>query len=158
MEEALKEAQKALESGEVPIGSVVVWKDRIVGRGHNLKESSGDPTAHAEFMALRDASRMLGGWRLLDSTIYVTLEPCLMCMGAIIQARVPKLVFGCFDPKAGACGSLYNLSEDKRLNHRMEVLSHVKSNKSEALLKSFFNNLRVKENCYNPVNPCNFLS
>ncbi|MBI3754992.1 MAG: nucleoside deaminase [Deltaproteobacteria bacterium] len=142
MEEALREAEKAAQKGEVPIGAVIVSDDKIIARGHNLKETSADPTAHAEIIAIKKASNKLGEWRLLNSTIYVTLEPCLMCMGALIQARVSRLVFGVYDPKAGACGSVYDVSNDKRLNHRIEVTSDVMAGECEKILKDFFKDLR----------------
>src|SRR3989337_4128117 len=112
MKQALHEAKKAARKGEVPIGAVIVLDNKIIARSHNLKETTADPTAHAEIIAIKKASRKLKEWRLLNSTIYVTLEPCLMCMGALIQARVERLVFGCYDPKAGAAGSLYDRSEE----------------------------------------------
>jgi len=145
MSDALSEALKALKKNEVPVGSIVVWKDKVIGRGHNLRESSGDPTAHAEMIALREAANFLGDWRLLGATLYVTLEPCVMCIGAIIQARVSQLVFGPFDEIAGACGSLYNIADDKRLNHTVKVVSGIKSEESSSLLKTFFKERR--NNC-----------
>lgn len=144
MREALKEAQKAAQKGEVPIGAVIVSDSKIIARGHNLKETAEDATNHAEIIAIKKASKKLGRWRLTDSTIYVTLEPCLMCMGALIQARIERLVFGCLDPKAGACGSLYDLSHDKRLNHRIQVTKGVMANECGGGLKDFFKNLRSK--------------
>ncbi|MEK6598896.1 MAG: tRNA adenosine(34) deaminase TadA [Deltaproteobacteria bacterium] len=144
MREALKEAEKAAQKGEVPIGAVIVSDNKIIARGHNLKESTADATAHAEIIAIKKASKKLGRWRLTDSTIYVTLEPCLMCMGALIQARIERLVFGCYDPKAGACGSLYNLSHDKRLNHRIKVTTGVMAGECGDGLKDFFKSLRSK--------------
>lgn len=146
MREALKEAGKALKKGEVPIGAVIVSDDKIIARGHNLKETTADPTAHAEVMAIKKASKKLVAWRLLNSTIYVTLEPCLMCMGALIQARVERLVFGSYDPKAGACGSVYDVSNDKRLNHRIEVTTDVMAEECEKILKDFFKDLRSRSN------------
>lgn len=142
MGEALKQAQMAAELKEVPVGAVVVVDSDIVGRGHNLKERSLDPTAHAEMIAIREASERLKNWRLTGATIYVTLEPCIMCMGALIQARVKRLVFATKDPKAGACGSLYNIAEDRRLNHQIEVEQGVLKERAEALLKGFFKELR----------------
>lgn len=145
---ALKEARKAAKRLEVPVGAVIVHKGHdglVVSRGFNKRETGIDPTAHAEMLAIRAASKRLGSWRLSGATLYVTLEPCLMCMGAIIQARVERLVFGAFDPKAGACGSLYDLSTDKRLNHRVHVTSGVCDRESEALLKSFFAELRARK-------------
>ena len=153
MKEALKEAEKAAQKGEVPIGAVIVCDGKIIARGHNLKEAAADATAHAEIIVIKKASKKLGRWRLTDlvapragawieTTIYVTLEPCLMCMGALIQARVPRLVFGCYDPKGGACGSLYNVSNDKRLNHRIEVITGIMPAECERMLKDFFKDLR----------------
>ncbi len=147
MEEALREAEKALKKGEVPIGAVIVSNDKIIARGHNLKETSANPTAHAEIIAIKKASEKLGKWRLLNSTIYVTLEPCLMCMGALIQARVERLVFGCFDPKAGAAGSLYDISDDKRLNHRIKLTTGIMAEECGKILKEFFKEVR-KRNRY----------
>lgn len=145
MREALKEAEKALKKTEVPVGAVMVLDGKIIGRGHNLKETSASPIAHAEIIAIKKASAKLGAWRLLNSTIYATLEPCLMCMGALIQARVERLVFGSFDPKAGACGSLYDVSNDKRLNHRIKVTTDVMAEECEKILKDFFKDLRNKK-------------
>ena len=145
MEEALREAQKALNKGEVPVGAVIAQAGVIIGRGHNSKEKGHDPSAHAEMLAIRSAAKKLKGWRISHSTLYVTLEPCLMCMGALIQARLPRLVFAAFDPKAGACGSLYDVSNDKRLNHRLDVTSGVSAQKAGALLKGFFKALRDRK-------------
>lgn len=142
MAEALKEAKKALKKTEVPVGAVIVREGEVIGKGHNRKESGLDPTLHAEVTAIRKAAKKLGNWRLSHTTLYVTLEPCLMCMGAIIQARIPRLVFGAFDPKAGACGSLYDVSNDSRLNHRVNVVSGVLEEEAGALLKDFFRALR----------------
>jgi len=121
---------------------VIVREEKIIARAHNLRESAKDPTAHAELLAIRKAARKLGAWRLLGCTLYVTLEPCLMCMGAIILARIPLVVFGCFDPKAGAAGSLYDLSSDFRLNHCVELLSGVREQDCSLLLSRFFSDLR----------------
>ncbi|MBI5048897.1 MAG: tRNA adenosine(34) deaminase TadA [Deltaproteobacteria bacterium] len=142
MSEALKEAKKAVKKGEVPIGAVIVSDNNIIARGYNLKESAADPTSHAEIIAIKKASKKLGEWRLLNSTIYVTLEPCLMCMGALIQARISRLVFGCYDSKAGAAGSLYDVSNDKRLNHRIKLTTGVMTAECEKILKDFFRDLR----------------
>lgn len=142
MREALVEARSAFEKEEVPVGAVIVMNGTIIGRGHNLKETSSDPTCHAEMVAIREAARYLGSWRLSGATMYVTLEPCPMCAGALIQARVDRLVFGCFDPKAGACGSLLNLAQDPRFNHRLEVISGVLEEECRSLLKGFFQRLR----------------
>lgn len=144
MDKALAEALKAEGKAEVPIGCVIVKDGKIIARAHNLRESAQDPAAHAELLAIRKAAKKLGAWRLLDCTLYVTLEPCLMCMGAIILARIPQMVFGCFDPKAGAAGSLYDLSGDPRLNHRLELVSRVREQECSALLSSFFAALRLR--------------
>src|SRR5690606_16019307 len=120
MQEAILEAQKAEAIGEVPIGAVIVKDGQIVGRGHNLRETTQDPTAHAEMIAIREASETLQAWRLLHCTLYVTLEPCPMCAGAIVQARIPRVVFGAPDPKAGCAGTLMNLLQESRFNHQVE--------------------------------------
>lgn len=143
MRYALKEAAKARVKGEVPVGAVIVHEGRIIARGHNKRELARDPAAHAEFLAIRAAAKKLGRWRLSGTTLYVTLEPCLMCMGAIILARIPRLVFGTLDPKAGACGSLYDISEDARLNHRVHVTSGVLAEECQHELKDFFRSLRA---------------
>lgn len=143
MRAALREASKAAEKGEVPIGAVIVHEGRVIARGHNRRELARDPAAHAEFLAIRAAARKLDRWRLTGTTLYVTLEPCLMCMGAIILARIPRLVFGAFDPKAGACGSLYDISGDRRLNHRVHVTPGVLGQESQEGLRAFFAGLRA---------------
>ena len=142
MRVALKEALEAYEKGEVPVGAVVVHGGQIVGRGHNLRETLNDPTAHAEMLALTAASEQRDTWRLEDCTLYVTLEPCPMCAGAIVNARVKRVVFGATDPKAGACGTLFNLVQDSRLNHRAELHSGVLGTESGEILKSFFRECR----------------
>jgi tRNA(adenine34) deaminase len=142
MTEALAEAILAETNGEVPIGAVVVLNDLIIGRGHNRPISQNDPTAHAEMSAVRDAARTLNNYRLPGTTLYVTVEPCLMCMGALLQARVSRLVFGCFDPKAGAAGSLYNVANDLRLNHQLDVTPGVCADESQDLLQRFFRRKR----------------
>ncbi|HAI20903.1 MAG TPA: tRNA-specific adenosine deaminase [Clostridiales bacterium UBA8153] len=142
MELALAEAHKAYDLREVPIGAVIVLSDRVIGRGHNLRESSGDPTAHAEMLAIQQAARNLGTWRLDNTVMYVTVEPCPMCAGALVLARVRQLVFGAPDPKAGACGSLMNIVEDQRLNHRLGVVSGVMAEACAALLQRFFQEIR----------------
>ncbi len=142
MHEALVEAGRAEALAEVPIGAVVVRAGEIIGRGHNLRESNQDPTAHAEMIAIRQAAAYLGSWRLLDCTLYVTLEPCVMCMGGIILARIPYLVYGCRDPKVGAVGSIYNLAEDERFNHRVDVREGVLRNECSEQLSEFFRRLR----------------
>lgn len=135
---ALQEARAALEHDDVPIGAVVVHAGEIIGRGHNERERDQDPTAHAEILALRDAAFALGSWRVLDSTLYVTLEPCAMCAGAIVLSRVPRVVYGCPDPKAGAAGSVLDILAETRLNHRPEVVGGVLGDECAELLRSFF--------------------
>ena len=143
MREALKAAQLAQELGEVPIGAVLVHEGQIIGQGYNLRETSQDPTTHAEMLAIRQAAGHLGSWRLLECTLYVTLEPCVMCMGAIILARIPRLVFGCRDPRVGAAGSIYNFSVDERFNHRVATTEGVLGEECSALLSRFFQELRA---------------
>jgi tRNA(adenine34) deaminase len=138
MREALVLAREAGERGEVPVGAVAVLEDRIVGRGANARESARDPTAHAELLAIQDAARTLGRWRLTGVTLYVTLEPCAMCAGAMVLARIDRLVYGASDPKAGAAGSLMDLTSDPRLNHRFPVERGVLADESGELLKAFF--------------------
>lgn len=145
MRAALREAEKGYESGEVPIGAVVVHDNRIVGRGHNQTEGLNDPTAHAEIIAIGAAASYLNSWRLSGCALYVTLEPCPMCAGAIVLARIDRLIFGPFDPKAGACGSLMNIVQDQRLNHRVAITPEVSTDECGALLKSFFKQLRQED-------------
>ncbi len=145
MQAALAEARIAESLGEVPIGTVITYDGQVIGRGHNLRESSQDPTTHAEVIAIRQAAQFLQSWRLLDCTLYVTLEPCVMCMGAIILARIPRLVFGCRDPKVGAAGSLYNFAEDDRFNHQVEVESGVLQQECGQQLSGFFRRLREEK-------------
>ena len=142
MELALEEAKKALTLKEVPIGAVIVCRGEVIGRGHNLRETTGDPTAHAEMIALRQAAERVGNWRLEATTMYVTIEPCPMCAGALVLARVAELVYGAPDPKAGACGSLLNLVEDERFNHRIKTTVGVKAQECGALMRDFFRGLR----------------
>jgi tRNA(adenine34) deaminase len=142
MLEALAEAWQAAEIGEVPIGAVVVRGGEMVGRGHNRREIDRDPLAHAELLAIRQAARSVGGWRLEGCTMYVTLEPCAMCAGALVNSRVERLVYGAADPKAGYCATLGNLVQDPRLNHRMQVEAGVLGEESAALLRGFFARLR----------------
>nr|WP_027716399.1 tRNA adenosine(34) deaminase TadA [Desulfuromonas sp. TF] len=144
MAAALEEARIAEALGEVPIGAVVVHGGAVIGRGHNLRESSNDPTTHAEMIAIRQAAVALDSWRLLDSTIYVTLEPCVMCMGAIILARIPRLVYACRDPRAGAAGSIYDFSRDERFNHRVAVDEGVLGHECSEILSGFFRELRAQ--------------
>jgi tRNA(adenine34) deaminase len=139
MGEALTEAAAATATGDVPVGAVLVGASgEVVGRGRNAREAAGDPTAHAEVLALRAAAAALGRWRLDDCTLVVTLEPCTMCAGAAVLARVPRLVFGAWDPKAGAAGSVRDVVRDSRLNHRVEVVGGVREEECAALLRSFF--------------------
>jgi tRNA(adenine34) deaminase len=145
MQRAIAEAGKARGKDEVPIGCVIVRDGRIIARGHNLRESAQDPSAHAEMIAIRKAARKLDSWRLLDTTLYVTLEPCTMCMGAIILSRIPTVVFGCYDPKGGAAGSLYDLSGDSRLNHRVQLVPRVLESECSRLLSDFFAELRRRK-------------
>ncbi|OQX69818.1 MAG: tRNA-specific adenosine deaminase [Sorangiineae bacterium NIC37A_2] len=141
---ALEEARAAALVGDVPVGAVIVAEDGTeLGRGRNLRELEGDPTAHAEIVALRAASRALGHWRV-EGTLYVTLEPCLMCAGALVNARIQRVVFGAFDPKGGATGSLYQIHNDARLNHRFEVTPGVLAEDSVRLLQEFFRRLRAE--------------
>ena len=142
MREALREAQKALEEDEVPIGAIVVKDGEILARAHNQREQFNDPTAHAELIAIRLAAAKLNSWRLLDTTVYVTVEPCPMCAGALVLARVKRLVFGAKDPKAGAAGTLMNLLDETRLNHQVEVTSGVLEEECKKLLSTFFSQLR----------------
>jgi len=144
MREAILEAEKAAIIGEVPIGAVIVRDGVIVGRGHNLRETGKDPTAHAEILALRQASSTLGGWRLPRAVMYVTLEPCPMCAGALVQARVERLVFGARDPKAGCAGTLLNLVQFPSFNHQLQVTEGVLRDECSELLRGFFRQLRQK--------------
>ena len=144
MEQALSEARKAGAMGEVPIGAVVVCEGEVVARGSNRREVDADPTAHAEMIAVREASAVLGRWRLEGCTVYVTLEPCPMCAGALHAARVDRCVYGAVDAKAGALGTLYDIASDERLNHRYEVTAGIMADESAALLRAFFAELRSK--------------
>lgn len=142
MKEALKEAGKAYSKGETPIGAIIVKEDKIIARAHNLRELNSDPTAHAEILTLRKAAKRLGGWRVLDCDLYVTLEPCPMCAGAIIQSRIKRLFFGAKDPKAGAAGSVVDLFSEERFNHKVEVESGILEEECSKILKDFFKELR----------------
>lgn len=139
---ALEEARKAAAEDEVPVGAVAVFDGAVVGRGRNAREREADPLAHAELIALREAARALGRWRLTGVTLYVTLEPCTMCAGAMVNARIDRLVYGAKDPKAGAVESLYNVLGDPRLNHRVDVVAGVKGEEAGALLQEFFRGKR----------------
>lgn len=145
MGRALRQADLAEKRGEVPIGAVVVREGIVIGSGYNLRETGHDPTAHAELIAIRKAARSSGAWRLTGCTLYVTLEPCIMCMGAMVLSRVDRLVYGCRDPKGGAAGTLYDLSCDPRLNHRFPVLSGVREKECSRKLSDFFACLRARK-------------
>jgi len=135
---ALREAALALDHDDVPIGAIVVQEGEVIGAGHNERELRADPTAHAELIALREAARTLSSWRILEAVMYVTLEPCAMCAGAIVLARLPRVVFGATDPKAGAAGSVFNVLAEPRLNHRPRVERGLLAEESSDLLRSFF--------------------
>lgn len=144
MRYALREAERALETGEVPVGCVIVHDGELIGKAHNQRETLQDPTAHAEVLAITQAAAHLGSWRLENTRMYVTLEPCAMCAGAIILARIPEIYFGAYDPKAGVCGSLMNLLEDRRFNHRPAVFPGVLGDECGAMLTDFFRVIRAK--------------
>jgi tRNA(adenine34) deaminase len=145
MEEALALAEAAAAEGEIPVGAVVVDREgRIIGRGRNRRQS-GDPLGHAELIAIGEAARAMGDWRLEGTTMVVTLEPCAMCAGALVNARVERLIFGAYDPKAGFCGTLGNLVQDPRLNHRLEVIGGFEEERARELLQRFFQSLRQRE-------------
>ena len=144
MRTALEEAGRAVAIGEVPIAALLVHHGRILARSHNYREAWQDPTAHAEMIVIREGAKILGRWRLTDTALYVTVEPCPMCLGAVIMARIPRIVFGAGDPKAGACGSVLNFTNDPRLNHQVEVTGGVLEQESQDLLKQFFQQLRLE--------------
>ena len=144
MRAALAAAERATLSGEVPVGAVIVLRGEVIAVAHNQRETNNDPTAHAEIVALRAAAAALNSWRLVDAELYVTMEPCPMCAGAIVNSRVRRLVYGCDDPTAGAVRTLFQLLDDQRLNHRVEVVPGVLAAESSALLKSFFSRLRLR--------------
>ncbi|MCI6992537.1 MAG: tRNA adenosine(34) deaminase TadA [Clostridiales bacterium] len=145
MAEALKEAALAAEMGEVPIGAVIVRGDEIIAAAHNLVETSKDPTAHAEMLAIRQAAARLGGWRLTGCHMYVTVEPCSMCAGAIVWARIEKLFIGTDDPKGGACGSIFNIPQEKKLNHYTEIETGLLREECSEIMKTFFKKLRDRK-------------
>jgi tRNA(adenine34) deaminase len=145
MRAALDEAFRAYDIGEVPIGAVIVRRGEIIGRGHNRRETWKDPTAHAEILAIQEACRRLGGWRLTEATLYVTIEPCSMCAGAIVLARIPRLVYGAQDPKAGAVDSVVDLVRREELNHRVDVTSGVLEEECRAVIQRFFRELRNRD-------------
>ena len=142
MQLALRQASLAPAIGEIPIGAVLVYKDDVLAAAHNHREVSQDPTAHAEMIVIRKAAERLQTWRLTETTLYVTLEPCPMCTGAIVQSRITRIVFGAWDPKAGACGSIFDIPAERRLNHGVEVLGGILEQESQALLQEFFHQLR----------------
>lgn len=144
MQMAIEQAKVAEENGDVPIGAVIVYKNQVIGKAYNQREQLNDPTAHAEIIAITAAAAFLESWRLHDCTIYVTLEPCCMCAGALVLARMDRLVYGCDDPKTGAVKSLYNIVQDERLNHRLEVTSGVLADECAWLLQHFFRRRRIE--------------
>ena len=142
---ALDQAALSAAAGEVPIGALLVHEGAILAQSHNHRETWQDPTAHAEMIVIRQAAKTLGRWRLIDTTMFVTLEPCAMCLGAIILARIPRLVFGARDPKAGACGSVLDFSADPRLNHRVDVVGGILEDESQRMLSKFFQEIRTRQ-------------
>lgn len=145
MTEALKEAEKAFSLGEVPVGAVIVKDGQIIARGHNLTETTADPTAHAEIIAIRKAAEVLGGWRLIGCSLYVTVEPCAMCAGAMIWSRIENLYIGAMDPKAGACGSVFNIPVEEKLNHKIHVETGLLEEECAQMMKTFFSRLRNRK-------------
>ncbi len=145
MRAAIETAKIAEDNGDVPIGAVIVYENKIIGRAYNQREQLADPTAHAEIIALTQAAAFLESWRLLACTIYVTLEPCPMCAGALVLSRMDRLVYGCSDPKSGACGSLYNIVRDGRLNHKLEVTAGLLADECSEQLQNFFRSRRSRE-------------
>jgi tRNA(adenine34) deaminase len=146
MQIALNEAKKAEQKGEIPIGAVIVLNDTVISKNHNRVEELSNSTAHAELLAIQEAVKIIGYKHLLDATLYVTLEPCSMCAGAIVLARIKRLVFATHDSKSGACGSVLNIVQNPKLNHKVEILSGILENESSILLKTFFKQLRSKDN------------
>ena len=145
MKEALKEAKKAYDKEEIPVGAVIVRDDKIIARGHNIKELKKDTTKHAEIIAIQKASKKMDAWRLEGCTLYVTLEPCAMCAGALIQSRIKKVVIGTIDKKTGACGSVLNLLEDYKFNHQVEIETGIMETECREILQQFFKELRKKK-------------
>ncbi len=143
MRHALREAERALQNCDVPIGAIAVKQGEIIGRGHNRREADKDPTAHAEIIAIRQAAQALGSWRLDDVTLYCTLEPCAMCAGAMVLARLPRLVYAAIDPKAGAAGSIADITRHHRLNHRLQVERGLFAEEAATLIREFFRQLRT---------------
>ena len=144
MKEAMKQAKKAAAIEEVPIGCVIVYKDKIIARGYNKRNLKKNTLAHAEILAMNKASKVIGDWRLEDCTLYVTLEPCQMCAGAIVQARVPEVIIGCMNPKAGCAGSIYNMLQEPAFNHQVRLLKGVLEEECSIVLKNFFKGLRQR--------------
>jgi tRNA(adenine34) deaminase len=143
MKKALDQAVIAFDEGEVPVGAVIVYQERVIAEGRNQRETLNDPTAHAEMIAITQAAEVLQSWRLLDCSLYVTLEPCPMCAGAIVQARIPRVIYGTTDPKAGACHTLFSLTSDIRLNHQSAVMGGVMAEDCKAILQEFFRQQRA---------------
>lgn len=142
---AINEAKKAAQKGEVPIGCVIVYKNTVIAKGHNMREETQTTLSHAELYAIAQANQVIGSWRLEDCTLYVTLEPCQMCAGAIVQSRIKKVVYGARDPKSGCAGSIMNLLNEPAFNHQVEVVSGIMATETRTLLKAFFKNLRQKK-------------
>ena len=149
MKAAIRQAKKAMELGEVPIGCVIVYQDQIIGRGYNRRNTDKNTLAHAEITAINKASKKIGDWRLEECTLYVTLEPCQMCSGAIVQARIPRVVMGCMNPKAGCAGSILNLFEMPQFNHQVLATRGVLEEECSNLLKTFFKDLRIRNKLEN---------
>lgn len=145
MRQALRQAQKAAAVGEVPIGCVIVYEDRIIARGYNQRNTRKTSLGHAELLAIRKANKKLGDWRLEDCTMYITLEPCPMCAGAIVQARIPRVVLGAMNPKAGCAGSIVNLLQERRFNHQVEIIPDILVSECQNIMKEFFRELRQKK-------------
>lgn len=145
MQLAIKQAEKALNINEVPIGAVIVYEDEVIAEGYNIREHSQETLSHAELIAIQQANQKIGSWRLEDCTLYVTLEPCPMCAGAIVQSRIKRVVFGAYDPKAGCAGTLMNLLDEERFNHRSEVIAGVLEKECSELLTNFFKALRKRK-------------
>lgn len=141
---AMEEAEKARAMGEVPIGAIIVHEDKVIGRGHNIRETTQQTLSHAELLAIQEANEVIGSWRLEDCTLYVTLEPCAMCAGAIVQSRIKRVVYGATDPKAGCAGTLMNLLTEERFNHQVEVITGVLQMECSDMLRDFFKMLRKK--------------
>lgn len=142
MDMALEEAELAAAKGDVPVGAVAVFNGEVIARGHNMREALNDPTSHAEMLVIREAAMKLGRWRLRDVTLYVTIEPCAMCAGASVLSRIPRIVYGANDPKGGACGSVFQIMQEPKLNHRVEIVSGIKEEECRGVLQGFFESRR----------------